>query len=89
MKTRTTLFLLFSLLTIMSFATGRNTQQTDQNLQKEQSTKEVCDFLRTCGVYYLATVDGDQPRVRPLERLSFLNRKFTFRPERKKMWQSR
>lgn len=27
--------------------------------------KEVFDFLKKCGVYYLATVEGDQPRVRP------------------------
>lgn len=27
--------------------------------------KEVYDFLKRCGIYYLATVDGDQPRVRP------------------------
>lgn len=27
--------------------------------------KEVYDFLKECGTYYLATVDGDQPRVRP------------------------
>ena len=27
--------------------------------------QEVCEFLKTCGTYYLATVDGDQPRVRP------------------------
>ena len=27
--------------------------------------KRVCDFLKKAGVYYLATVDGDQPRVRP------------------------
>ena len=27
--------------------------------------KEVQDFLKECGVYYLATVEGDQPRVRP------------------------
>ena len=26
---------------------------------------EVLDFLRACWVYYLATVEGDQPRVRP------------------------
>ena len=26
---------------------------------------EVYAFLKKCGVYYLATVDGDQPRVRP------------------------
>lgn len=27
--------------------------------------KEVYEFLKSCGVYYLATVEGDQPRVRP------------------------
>ena len=27
--------------------------------------KRVYDFLKDAGTYYLATVDGDQPRVRP------------------------
>jgi uncharacterized pyridoxamine 5'-phosphate oxidase family protein len=27
--------------------------------------KEVYDFLKKCNTYYLATADGDQPRVRP------------------------
>ena len=27
--------------------------------------REVYEFLKKCGVYYLATVEGDQPRVRP------------------------
>lgn len=27
--------------------------------------QEVYDFLKKCNTYYLATVDGDQPRVRP------------------------
>ena len=27
--------------------------------------KEVRDFLKECGVYYLATVDNNEPRVRP------------------------
>lgn len=27
--------------------------------------KRVYDFLKECGTFYLATVDGDQPRVRP------------------------
>ena len=27
--------------------------------------KEVQEFLKKCGVYFLATIDGDQPRVRP------------------------
>lgn len=27
--------------------------------------KKVYDFIKKCGTYYLATVDGNQPRVRP------------------------
>ncbi len=27
--------------------------------------KEVRDFLKECGMYFLATTEGDQPRVRP------------------------
>lgn len=27
--------------------------------------KRTCDFLKAAGTYYLATLDGDQPRVRP------------------------
>lgn len=27
--------------------------------------KEVLDFIKKCGTYYLATVEGNQPRVRP------------------------
>ena len=27
--------------------------------------KEVQEFLKDCGVYFLGTVEGDQPRVRP------------------------
>ena len=27
--------------------------------------EEVQKFLKECGVYYIATIDGDKPRVRP------------------------
>ena len=27
--------------------------------------ERICNFLREAGVYYLATVEGEQPRVRP------------------------
>ncbi|MDR1130805.1 MAG: pyridoxamine 5'-phosphate oxidase family protein [Oscillospiraceae bacterium] len=27
--------------------------------------RKVYDFLKECGVFYIATVEGDQPRVRP------------------------
>ena len=30
-----------------------------------ENVERVCDFLDSVKTYYLATVDGDQPRVRP------------------------
>jgi uncharacterized pyridoxamine 5'-phosphate oxidase family protein len=37
--------------------------------------EEVCEFLKENGPYYLATMDGDQPRVRPFgTALIFENR---------------
>ena len=30
-----------------------------------QGVEKVCNFLDQAGVYYLATAEGDQPRVRP------------------------
>ena len=27
--------------------------------------EEVCNFLKRCGTFYIATIDGDKPRVRP------------------------
>ncbi|MDR2120738.1 MAG: pyridoxamine 5'-phosphate oxidase family protein [Tannerella sp.] len=37
----------------------------DEAEQPVKEMQEVCDFLKKCGVYFLATADGDQPRVRP------------------------
>lgn len=35
--------------------------------------KEVYEFLKSCGTYYLATVDGDRPRVRPFGTIDLFN----------------
>ncbi|MBQ9960413.1 MAG: pyridoxamine 5'-phosphate oxidase family protein [Firmicutes bacterium] len=37
--------------------------------------KEVYDFLKKCNTYYLATVEGDQPRVRPFGTINLYNGK--------------
>jgi uncharacterized pyridoxamine 5'-phosphate oxidase family protein len=42
---------------------------------KEAGLKEVYDFLKGCGNYYLATVEGDQPRVRPFGSLAIFEGK--------------
>lgn len=37
--------------------------------------KETYDFLKECGVFYLATIDGDKPRVRPFGALNIFENK--------------
>ena len=36
---------------------------------------EVYEFLKKCGTYYLATVDGDQPHVRPFGTIDLFDGK--------------
>ena len=37
--------------------------------------QEVYDFLKACGTFYLATTEGDQPRVRPFGALDIFEGK--------------
>ena len=37
--------------------------------------EKVCQFLKDAGTYYLATVEGDQPRVRPFGTAHIFNGK--------------
>ena len=37
--------------------------------------KEVYDFLKKCGAYYLGTNEGDQPRVRPFGTVNIFDGK--------------
>lgn len=46
--------------------------------------EEVYKFLKTCGTYYLATLDGDQPRVRPFGTIDLYNGQLTIQTGRKK-----
>ena len=36
---------------------------------------DVCDFIKKCGVYYLATVENDQPRNRPFGTINLFEGK--------------
>ena len=37
----------------------------EQTIPNPENAAEAQQFLKKCGTYYLATVEGDQPRVRP------------------------
>jgi uncharacterized pyridoxamine 5'-phosphate oxidase family protein len=45
---------------------------------KEAAMREVYDFIKGCGNYYLASVEGDQPRVRPFSSLAIFEGKIYF-----------
>ena len=45
---------------------------------------EVCEFLKECGTYYLATLDGDQPRVRPFGTAHIIDGRLCIQTGRKK-----
>ena len=46
--------------------------------------EEVWKFLKDCGTYYLATMDGDQPRVRPFGTAEMFEGKLYIQTGKKK-----
>jgi uncharacterized pyridoxamine 5'-phosphate oxidase family protein len=46
--------------------------------------QEVYEFLKKCQTYYLATVEGDQPRVRPFGTADIFENKLYFQTGKKK-----
>ena len=46
--------------------------------------QEVYEFLKNCGTYYLATVEGDQPRVRPFGTVDIFEDKLYIQTGKKK-----
>jgi uncharacterized pyridoxamine 5'-phosphate oxidase family protein len=46
--------------------------------------ERVCKFLKDAGVYYLATVEGDQPRVRPFGTAHIFENKLYIQSGKKK-----
>jgi len=45
---------------------------------------EVYEFLKKCETYYLATVDGDRPRIRPFGTIHIFENKLYFQTGKKK-----
>jgi len=46
--------------------------------------KRVYEFLKKCGTYYLATVDGGKPRVRPFGTIDIFEGKLYFQTSKEK-----
>ena len=46
--------------------------------------QEVCDFIKECGTYYLATVEGNKPRVRPFGTIEIFDNHLYIQTGKKK-----
>ena len=46
--------------------------------------QEVYEFLKKCGTYYIATVDGDRPQVRPFGTVNIFENKLYIQTGKKK-----
>ena len=52
--------------------------------EAKKNMEKVCQFLKESGCYYLATVEGDQPRVRPFGTVHIFEGKLYIQTGRKK-----
>jgi len=69
------------------FFAGAGCSSTGIQLSEEQRTKnaeQVCAFLKDAKVYYIATVDGDQPQVRPFGTANMFEGKLYIQTARRK-----
>ena len=58
------LFAFAVIMTMSSFGSAKADNTISQEM-KEKNMQEVQAFLKDCGAFFIATVDGNQPRVRP------------------------
>ncbi len=56
---------LFAVMFALAAFNSSYAQVTNEKKSMEENMKEVQAYLKECGAFFIATVDGDQPRVRP------------------------
>ncbi|MDR2604479.1 MAG: pyridoxamine 5'-phosphate oxidase family protein [Desulfovibrio sp.] len=67
------------------FAYASSTFADEQpKIKVEQDMREVYDFIKGCGYYFLATTEGAQPRVRPFGTLVIFEGKMYFQTGKSK-----
>jgi uncharacterized pyridoxamine 5'-phosphate oxidase family protein len=73
-------FVVFMLLTMTPFpGEGAAAEQ-----KSGAGMQEVHDFIKGCGYYFLATTEGDQPRVRPFGTVAIFDGKLYIQTGKKK-----
>lgn len=65
---------------------NENNNQLQQTTEKENNDdiKTVYDFIKKCGIYYLATVENNKPRIRPFGTIDLFDNKIYFLTEKRK-----
>ena len=66
------LFAFAAIMTMASFGSAKADNTISQEM-KEKNMQEVQAFLKDCGAFFIATVDCDQPRVRPFGVSEIIN----------------
>ena len=70
---------------VLVFCGCRSVDEMTENKEENTMTmQDVYQFLKDAGVYYIATVDGDQPRVRPFGTIHIFEGKLYIQTGRKK-----
>ena len=70
---------------VFTFCGCRSVDAAAENKEKKaMNMQNVYQFLKDAGVYYIATVDGDQPRVRPFGTIHIFEGKLYIQTGRKK-----
>jgi uncharacterized pyridoxamine 5'-phosphate oxidase family protein len=72
------------ILTAFSATMGGSAIAAQQRGTNGADMREVHDFIKGCGHYFLATVDGDQPRVRPFGTVAIFDGKLCIQTGKKK-----
>jgi uncharacterized pyridoxamine 5'-phosphate oxidase family protein len=73
-------------ISLIFFALTANTvvAQSEAKPKEELTVKEVYEFVKQCGYYFIATVEGDQPRVRPFGTVALYENKLYIQTSKQK-----
>lgn len=63
---------------------NKNAENTRATAASREAMEKVCRFLKDTGTYYLATSDGEQPRVRPFGTIHIFDGKLYIQTGRAK-----
>lgn len=79
------LICIFTLAMIFVCQAGfAQTNHANYQTKNNEAMNEVYQFIKKCGVYYIATVEGDQPRVRPFGTVNIFEGKLYIQTGHKK-----